>query len=162
MTRKLLYLIPFAILVLLLASCGTPTAVPSPTAAPTPTQNPVAGTQALAQRWVDAYHALDADMYMSLFAPTAVYYDMSLKDFGAYTRDALDRAVHGTFNQPGFKVTIDSFFVSPDGKRAALEGTYYDLNKAGIQVGMPMVTLLEIQDGMIMKETDYYDRGPLR
>lgn len=142
---------------LLLVSCGTSQS----TQAPTPTPNPVNRTTLLVQGWVDAYHALDADKFMSYFAEDALYYDMAMKDFGAFTRDALDRAVHSSFKQEGFKVEISSFFVSTDGRFAALECTYFDLNKFGRQVGMPAVIILEIANGMIIRETDYYDRGPI-
>lgn len=144
----------FLSLTLLLAACGAPA---SGTGTDTAEK-----TLKLVQGYVDAYHALDADKYMSYFAEDAKYYDMGLRDFGAWDRDALDKAVHSTFITEGFKVGIDSFFVSTDGKFAALEGTYYDLNKAGRQVGMPMVIILDIQDGKIIKEVDYYDRSPVK
>ena len=150
---------------LLLAGCGAPpplpaTPTPGPTATPSP--DPAAETQVLVQGWVDAYNALDADKFMLYFAEDAVYLDMAMRDFGTYTRDMLDRSVHSTFRQEGFKVEITSFFVSPDGKSAAAEGTYYDVNKAGKQVAMPFVIILEIQNGKIIKETDYYDRTPMK
>lgn len=142
---------------LFLSACGAPAVAPKPT----PMPDPAVPTRALVQGWVDACHALDADKYMSYYAGNAVYHDMSLTDLGLYSRDALDRVVHSNFKQAGFKVEITSFFVSTDGKRAALEGTYYDLNRSGKQVGMPIVILLEIRDGLIIRETDYYDRSPI-
>lgn len=141
-------------LALLLPACGASPAGGS--------AGSVKKTFALVEGYVDAYHALDADKFMSYFAEDAVYLDMALKDFGAYSRDALDRSVHSTFKGEGFKVEVVSFFISPDGKFAALEGTYYDLNKSGQQVGMPMVIILEIQESKIIKETDYYDRSPMK
>jgi ketosteroid isomerase-like protein len=155
-------------LLLLLASCGTPEAASTPTPIPTPTPDPAKETGVLVQGYIDAYHALDADKFMSYFADDATYFDTALKDIGVYTRAALDRSVHSTFSAAisaegkGFKVEINSFFVSPDGKFAALEGTYYDFNKFGRQVPMPMVIILEFRDGKIIRETDYYDRGPVK
>lgn len=144
----------FLYFTLLLAACGAPGTSSATDSADR--------TRVLVQGFVDAYHALDADKFMSYFAEDAEYLDMALKDFGVYSRDALDRSVHSTFKADGFKVEIVSFFVSTDGKFAALEGTYYDLNKSGQQVGMPMVIILEIHAGKIIKETDYYDRSPVK
>lgn len=152
MKRRFLFVL--LSLSLLLAACGAP-------ASGTGTDS-AEKTLKLVRGYVDAYHALDADKYMSYFAEDAKYYDTALKDFGAWDRDALDKAVHSTFVEEGFKVEIDSFFVSTDGKYAALEGTYYDLNKTGRQVGMPMVIMLDIQDSKIIKEVDYYDRSPIK
>lgn len=148
------YVFLFLSLTLLLAACDAPASGTGTDLAEK--------TLKLVQGYVGAYHALDADKYMSYFAEDAKYYDMGLKDFGAWDRNALDKAVHSTFDDEGFKVEIDSFFVSTDGKYAALEGTYYDLNKSGRQVGMPMVIMLDIQDGKIIKEVDYYDRSPIK
>lgn len=161
-TSRLLQAIGLALALQVLSACGAPTAAPTPASTATPAPDPAAETHALVQAWVDAYHSLDADAYMSYFAEDAVYLDMAIKDFGTYNRDMLDRAVHSTFQEEGFKIEITSFFVSPDGKFAAAEGTYYDLNKAGRQVPMPMAIILEIRDGKIVKETDYYDRSPVK
>lgn len=148
------------VLIVLLASCNAVAAEPTPM--PTPTPDPAAETSVLVQGWIDAYHALDADKFMSYYAEDAVYLDVSMKDFGTYTFEMLDRNVRHTFDNEGFKVEIVSFFVSPDGKFAALEGIYFNLNKYGRQVGMPMVIILEFLDGRIIRETDYYDSSPVK
>ena len=160
MKTKLFFQILSLILLFLLASCGSPES--APTSISTATPDPADQTILLVQGYVDAYHALDADTFMSYFADDAEYYDMAMKDYGVLTREALARGVHSSFIQEGFKVEINSYFVSRDGKYAALEGTYYKLNKYGRQVGMPTVIILEIRDGRIIRETDYYDSGPIK
>ncbi|MGE5248810.1 MAG: nuclear transport factor 2 family protein [Bacteroidota bacterium] len=159
--RSLLHAIGLALALQVLAACGAGPATPTPAPTATPAPDPAAETHRLVQGWVDAYHAKDADKFMSFFAEDAVYLDTAIKDFGTFSRDSLDRMVHSTFQEEGFKIEVTSFFVSPDGKFAVAQGSYYDLNKAGKQVAMPVAMILEIRDGKIIKETDYYDRGPV-
>jgi hypothetical protein len=50
--------------------------------------------------------------------------------------------------------------VSDDGRFAAIDGTYTNVGKDGKVASVPTVILLELRDGKIIHETDYYEGSP--
>jgi ketosteroid isomerase-like protein len=69
-------------------------------------------------------------------------------------------AIAQTFQEPDFQFKANSSFVSDDGRSAIIVGTYADVGKDGKVASVPMVILLELRDGKIIHETDYYDGSP--
>ena len=136
------------ILVLSLASCNTQS-VPELSESPEETRKIVQG-------WMDAYQSLDADKLMSYYAEDVVYLNVVIKDFGTVTYNGLNKSIHKDFQKEGFRMELVSSFISPDGKFAAVQGNYYDLNRSGRQISMPIAIILEFQDGRIVRETDYF------
>jgi ketosteroid isomerase-like protein len=137
------------ILVLSLASCNTQSA---PELSESPEE-----TRKVVQSWMNAHQSLDADKLMSCYAEDVVYLNVVIKDFGTVTYDGLNKSIRKDFQKDGFRMELVSSFISPDGKFAAIQGTYYDLNSAGRQISMPIAIVLEFRDGEIVKETDYFD-----
>jgi ketosteroid isomerase-like protein len=52
-----------------------------------------------------------------------------------------------------------SQFVSRDGRFVALNGTYANAGKDGNLASVPIVIILEVRDGRIVREDQYYDNG---
>jgi len=118
-------------------------------------------TPSLVKAWISAYESKDADKFIALYSDDLYYADWAI---GAFItgKDGWNSAVRDTFAGEGFAVKIKSYFISSDGRFAAVEGTYSDRDRQGHLVSMPMVVILECKNGKIIKETDYYDASPLR
>lgn len=147
------------LIVFFLASCTAQTgSVPSDTPAP----NPAMQTYQLVQGWMDACNALDADTYMSYYSEELVYLNVAIKDFGIITYEDFNRSTHDDFGQEGCKIDFNAWFISLDGRYAAVEGVSHALNRQGRQVDMPVAIILEFQDGRIIRQTDYLDDSPMK
>lgn len=118
-------------------------------------------TQALVKAWVSAYESKDADKFISLYSDDIYYADWAI---GAFItgKDGWSSGVRNTFPEEGFAVKVTSYFISSDGRFAAIECIYSDKDKQGRVVSIPMASILEFKNGKIIKETDYYDAGALR
>jgi ketosteroid isomerase-like protein len=114
----------------------------------------------LTAAYVSAYEAKDADAYLSLFSPDADYVDYAVQVHAKIgtLRDELFRS----FKRQTFRLQIRSFFVSADGRFAALQGTYTDIARSGDPVSVPIVSVLEFRDRKIAKEILYYDGSPFK
>ena len=121
----------------------------------------VSETQALVKAWVSAYESKDADKFIALYSDDIYYADWAI---GAFItgKDGWSSGVRSTFPEEGFAVKVTSYFISSDGRSAAVEGIYSNKDKQGRIVSMPMVSVLEFKNGKIIKETDYYDASALR
>ena len=76
---------------------------------------------------------------------------MIAPEWSVLTKGAFSEFVTDRFGRPTFQSTLKDFFISPDGRFAAVQGTYDD---EGVSE-KPMVILLELQDGKILREYDY-------
>ena len=118
---------------------------------------PSAGTNAdaLARAYISAYEAKDATAYLSLFSADADYFDYAVQVHARIRvlRDELRRS----FQREAFRLTVHSFFVSSDGRFAALQGTYTDTARSGEPASVPIAAILEVRNGEITKESLYYD-----
>ena len=73
-------------------------------------------------------------------------------------RDALPAASRGEIGcLQDLLLTFRSFFLSADGRFAALQGINEDPARSGEPASVPIVSLLEFRNGKITKETLYYD-----
>jgi ketosteroid isomerase-like protein len=114
----------------------------------------------LTAAYVSAYEAKDAGAYLSLFSPDADYVDYAVQVHAKISalRDELFRS----FERQTFRLQIRSFFVSADGRFAALQGTYTDIARSGDPVSVPIISVLEFRDRKIIKEILYYDGSPFK
>jgi hypothetical protein len=123
----------------------------------------LAGSKAAVKAFVSAYEAKSAKDYLAVFDKDAIYSDLgraSIRNAGSmYVRD-LNTAIAQTFQEPDFQFKAKSSFVSDDGRFAAIDGIYTDVGKDKKPASVPMVILLELRDGKIIHETDYYDGSP--
>jgi ketosteroid isomerase-like protein len=132
------------------ACAAQPTVSPNPAA--------VASTRQLVQAYIAAQEAKDTDRYLATFAPEAHIYDMTLTNPDVGLVKNLESFVRVDFDpKSSFAVKYDDYFISPDGHFAALRGKYTNLGKDGQPVSVHLVVLLEMKDGKVLKETEYYD-----
>ena len=132
------------------------------TSHPSPAPDPVDEIYQLLQGWMDACHGVDAEKYMSYYSESLTYLNVAIKDFGTITYDDFNTNTHDDFRQEGCDIEFNLFFISPDGKSVAIEGTYNTRNRSGRQVSILIAIILEIQNGKIVRQTDYLDGGFLK
>ena len=140
--------------VLLILCCTACAAQPSLT----PNPAAVASTRQVVQEFITAMEARNADRYLAAFAPGAHIYDMTFMNPDLGPIQNLESFVRVDFSPKssiGFK--YDDYFISPDGRFATLRGHYTNLGKDAQPVTVHMITLLEVKDGKVLSESDYYD-----
>ncbi len=111
--------------------------------------------ETLVKAYIAAYEVKDATAYLSLFSRNAEYVDFAVQVHAKIGQ--LRTELVSSFRRPGFQFNIKTFFVSADGRFAALQGTYSDSGGRGQAASVPIASLLEILDGKIVKEALYYD-----
>ena len=114
----------------------------------------------LTTAYVSAYERKDARAYLSLFSTDADYADYAVQVHAKI--GALRDELFHSFARETFRHLIRSFFVSTDGRFAALQGTYTDTARSGDPVSVPIVSVLEFRDRKIVKESLYYDGSPFK
>lgn len=128
--------------------------------APQPTPAPAVEAESIVKAWIAAYAAKDADKYLSLFGSDGEFMDPAdpgFKGTGPQKMRNLQEMMKGGFATKEFAYKITSYFISPDGRFAAAEGTYTYMGNQGKVVTTPCASILEFKDGKITKETVYYD-----
>jgi ketosteroid isomerase-like protein len=105
--------------------------------------------------YASAYEEKDARSYLSLFAKDADYVDYGVQVHAKIA--ALREELLRSFKRKSFRLQIRTFFVSPDGRFAALQGTYTDTARSGDVASVPIASILEFRNGRIIKESLYYD-----
>ncbi len=146
--------------VLLLTACSMPPTTPVP---PTPTGTAVIPVvQDLAKAFVSAYETEQAADYLALFSYDAIYMDNSTpfrtEEVVIPVRNSRTYVNH-LFKTMNFGMKLNSHFVSKDGRFVALTGTYTNTGKDGNPASVPIVIVLEVKDGKIMREDWYYDNS---
>jgi ketosteroid isomerase-like protein len=133
-------------------------------------QAKIAGTTATIKRWVAAFNDRDVARFLSCYADNARYVDVvsprwRVMDKGQLAADVASRFPSSEFTsklQPEPGSPMDpGFFVSADGRYAAVQGTYLD---RGLPDGKPMLVILELRAGQIIQQYNFVamDRGLLR
>lgn len=129
---------------------------PMPSAKGRPdTSAEVAAAEAIVNAYVSAYEAKDARKYLSLFAAGGDFLDYGVQIHAQVK--ALKVELGRAFARETFHFRVHSFFVSADGRFAALQAIYTDLARNGKPVSVPTLAVLEFVEGKIAKETLYYD-----
>jgi ketosteroid isomerase-like protein len=109
----------------------------------------------ITRSYASAYEAKDAGAYLSLFSGDADYVDYGVQVHSKI--GALREELLRSFERETFRLIIRSLFVSADGRFAALQGTFTDTARSGDVVSVAIISVLEIRDGKIIKESLYYD-----
>jgi len=109
----------------------------------------------LINAYISAYQAKDPRAYLSLFSQDADYFDFAVQVHAKISQ--LKDELGSSFRREGFRLSFHSFFVSADGKSAALQGTYTDSARSGEPVSVPIASLLQMAGDKITKEALYYD-----
>jgi hypothetical protein len=111
--------------------------------------------QSLVTTYASAYQAKEVDSYLSLFSKDADYFDYGVQVHKKIRQ--LKEELRLSFQREEFRLVINSFFISSDGRFAALMGTYTDTERSGRRISVPIVSILEFHNGEIIKESLYYD-----
>ncbi len=111
--------------------------------------------QSLAAAYVSAYQTKDVSGYLSLFSKDAEYVDYGVQVHRKISQ--LKEELKLSFQREEFHLEFHSFFVSEDGRFAALMGSYTDTERRGRDISVPIVSTLEFHNGEIVKELLYYD-----
>ena len=105
-----------------------------------------------------AYNGRNAERFLASYADDAKYLDVVSPDWRVLSKSELAEDVAAHFSRAEFKSKLepspsadlspltDSFFVSADGRFAAVQGSYQDKGTDGAK---PMLLLLVLQDGKI-------------
>jgi len=120
----------------------------------------IAEATATIEQWIAAYNDRDAETFLTFYADEARYVDVVGPDWRIMTKAELAADVASHFPraefesrlEPSFGSVVDLFFVSADGHFAAAQGAYED---QGTIIAKPMVVILEIQDGAIVRQYNF-------
>jgi ketosteroid isomerase-like protein len=113
-------------------------------------------TESIVKDWIKAYAAHNADKYLLLFGDDAEWMDNAdpmFKASGPRKIKDMEALIRSSANLFEFK--ISSYFISPDSRFAAAQGT---LTMQGNTV--PTVVIIEFKESKINGETWYYDYSP--
>jgi hypothetical protein len=113
-------------------------------------------------RWLSAFNGRDAASFLSCYAEDARYVDLVSPEWRVMTKSRLAADVASRFPRDEFQSRLEpspgsamdsAYFVSPDGRFAAVQGTYADRGTpAG---GLPMLIVLELEAGQIVGHYNY-------
>jgi len=118
-------------------------------------------TTAIGQ-WLAAYNGRDAASFLSCYAEDARYVDLVSPKWRVMTKSQLAADVASRFPRDEFQSKLEpspgspmdaSFFVSPDGRFAAVQGTYVD--RGTPPGGLPMLIVMELEAGEIVRQYNY-------
>ena len=132
----------------------------------------IAEATATIGKWLSAFNGRDAEAYLSFYAEEAKYVDVVSPRWRIMTKSQLAAEVASQFTRTEYQSRLEpspgsamgsSFFVSADGRFAAVQGTYAD-EIAGRLVDQPMLVILEFRAGQIIKQYNFVamDRSLLR
>ena len=124
------------------------------------TQTAIAEATATIDMWLAAYNGRDAEAFLSAYAEEATYTDVVSPDWRVMTKSELAADVASHFPRAEFQSKLEAspgspmgaFFVSADGRNAAVQGNYKDRGTNGAK---PMLVILELQDGKIVQQYNY-------
>ena len=131
----------------------------------TSSSSSIQSAENLTQAFISAYEARHAADWLSLFSNEAIFMDNGNPSFrkeggeGEYVRNS-QTYVNYLFQKENFAMKFSSHFVSADGHFIALTSIFTDTGKDGNPASVPMVIILEVKDGKIIREDDYYDSSP--
>ena len=125
----------------------------------------IAEATATIEQWLAAYNDRDAASFLSFYAEDAKYVDVVSPRWRIMTKSQLAADVASRFPRSEFAVQArtgtpgsamgSSFFVSADGRFAAVQGTYADEVAGGGLVDQPMLVILELRAGQIIRQYNY-------
>jgi len=125
--------------------------LPASASQPASSNQVITDTKAIITEWETAYNAKDAQTFISFYSDRTKYTQVIVPQWRVFTKDTLLQDVTSRFNSEKFASRLDRFFVSADGHFVAVQGTYTDAKAFEI----PMVILLELENGKIIEQYDY-------
>lgn len=115
-------------------------------------------TQAIVEKWIAAYQTYDPSTLISLYSDDITWIDYGKND-GPH-HGGMNGLIHSTFDSQVYKLRVDSYIITRDGRFAVIQGAYSEKNGiSGKWASTPAVAILEFKDGKIIRETWYYNTG---
>ena len=111
-------------------------------------------SQAIVEKWIAALNNRDPVEYLSLYSDDMTLTFCNKPTCDQYSVSDLRTMVRSDMATPGFKEEVQSYFLTKFGEWAVVQGLYSDPNIPVTNV--PAVSILEIKDGKIVSETDYW------
>ena len=133
----------------------------------------VAEATATIGKWLSAFNGRDATTFLSFYADKARYVDVVSPRWRAMTKSQLAADIASRFPRSAFAAKLEpepgspagaAYFVAADGRFAAVQGTYADEAAGGRLVDQPMLVILELRAGQIIRQYNFVamDRSLLR
>jgi len=116
----------------------------------------VTDAEVMVRDWIGAIQALDLDKTVSFYADDIISEDPAYQ-YRFTGRGEVKSMYVSVYALPDVKFEYTSSFVSGDGQWAAAEWIWSG-TKGGESYSIPGVSILEIRDGKIVRETIYYDK----
>jgi ketosteroid isomerase-like protein len=145
----------------LLTSCTKPSTIPTEYPQPTTTAD-ITVVKNLAQAFISAYGSEQAGDLLALYSYEAIFMDNSTPYRSDWLYDLVRNSsnyVINLFENTSFGMKLDSYVVSRDGRFVVLTGTYTNIGKDGNLSSVPITIILEVKDGEIIREDQYYDNS---
>jgi ketosteroid isomerase-like protein len=125
------------------------------------------------KQWLSAFNGRDTPAFLSFYADKARYVDVVSPRWRVRTKTQLAADIASRFPRTEFASRLEPspgsamdppFFVSADGRFAAVQGTYVDEIAGGPLVDQPMLVILELRAGQIIQQYNFVaiDRSLLR
>ena len=122
---------------------------------PTPTLLSVSDITTLVKAFAAAWDARDPQKLLSFYSHDLRSYDATGNgQFFDYL--TIQGVLNSEFANGAFSVKFNSFFISDDARFAVMIGTFTQSIGGGKPVTRPYVSLLEFQQGLIIRVLDYY------
>ena len=136
-------------------------------------QNAVAEATANISKWLSAFNGRDATTFLSFYADKARYVDVVSPRWRVMTKSQLAADIASRLPRSVFAAKLEpepdsptgaAYFVAADGRFAAVQGTYADESAGGVLVDQPMLVILELRAGQIIRQYNFVamDRSLLR
>jgi ketosteroid isomerase-like protein len=133
-------------------------------------QSAVDTATATVEKWLAAYNGRDAKTFLSFYSKDAKRVDVVSPKWRVMTKSQLAADIAAQFLRAGFASKLEpspgsamgsAFFVSGDGRYAAVQGSYRDARTGGAR---PMLIVLELDAGAIVRQYDFValDRSVLQ
>ena len=111
-------------------------------------------SQAIVEKWIATQNNRDAVAYLSLYSDDSTLRFCNKPTCDQYSLSDMRLIVPLDMATPGFKEEVQSYFLTKFGEWAVVQGLYSDPNIPVTNV--PAISILEIKDGKIVSETDYW------
>ena len=121
------------------------------------------GQAAVAQNWIDGWNSPNPEKLVASFTPDGVYEDVtfSISKKGSAELSELHKFFHKAVGGLNVKL-VDSHIVGGHGTiEWIFGGTDIDVFKTGQPFSVKGVSVIEVRDGLISRNLDYYDAATI-
>jgi ketosteroid isomerase-like protein len=102
--------------------------------------------------WEAAYNNRDAEIFLGMYAEQAEIIEVVNPKWKIFQKSDYEKEVNINFSRPQFASRLDHFYISANGRFAAIQGTFQDQNVPE----RPMVIMVEVENGKIIKQYTYW------